>query len=60
MVFGTCKLSEMALTTANSVVPEGPADGEQGQESEDNILRVTECQGKMQFKSLFFLQYRHM
>lgn len=60
MVFGTCKLSEMAFATAGSVVHEGPADGEQGQESEANVLGVVECQGKMQFKLLVFLQYRHM
>lgn len=30
MVFGTCKLSEMAFATAGSVVREGPADGETG------------------------------
>lgn len=40
VIFGTCKLSEMALATASSVVPEWAADGEQGQELEVNILGV--------------------
>lgn len=50
----------MAFATAISVVPEGAGDGEQGQELETSVLGVTECQGKMQFKLLAFLQYRHI
>lgn len=50
----------MAFAAATSVVPKGAADGEQGQELEANVLRVVECQGKMQFKLLAFFQYRHI
>lgn len=56
MVFGTYKVSEMAFATASSVVPERPANGEQGQEAEADVPGVVECKRKMQLELLVFFQ----